>query len=635
MSGLEIAGAVFGILSILVEVVKSYSKVAGALHTFRHYSKEVKSVRIQFRCHEGIFLNECRLLLRLVEDERGVKDMLDDDTDDRWSSKELNDKLNEVLKDSFGLCRDIIEASREIADKMREELKQFDILVEGKEQNESLRSTIRRLKKAARIVFDKSKFEQNFARLRDCTSQLTQVRAQIGAFQQQQTCVGEICSSLKIFPAHINNIRSASQKLHEALSDAWCCGELEHGHHFAKICLDAEVQDRNGVRLDLTISCQEALQQQSIELLPDPPVPIWLCVQSVSIDETSYSITQPESTEKSDGITQDMTSSTSNTSKKKASWDLTQGSPCKKKMRKRVRFAESSPDPEVDLYADMSANNASIAIDQMVARQTSDGINLCQTKNLCHYLKQNVQRCGKSVGNHPLGYLISPQMYRHNFYLQNTDHFLTQDSKELSVKPVQMTLVSIFDIMGQDVNDTLTMVDQIKLAHKTALAVLQFNDTPWLIDRWRLKDFSYFGSGSTLDEEALKTLHLSSQISSADRTDVTTMEGVEEIVAAYTEEDLYGINSTPLFFLGVALLELANWKTLEDMRIEKDPNEIVTARRLAARPSPLGTKYQEIARKCLQCNFGFGTDLKKKELQAAVYGDVVCQLERMIKVLSV
>ena len=113
------------------------------------------------------------------------------------------------------------------------------------------------------------------------------------------------------------------------------------------------------------------------------------------------------------------------------------------------------------------------------------------------------------------------------------------------------------------------------------------------------------------------------------------MEGVICPEEAVAEEDIYGINNAPLFSLGVALLEIAHWKSLEDQKIPRDSNIILTARRLASRPSPMGPKYQEILRKCLQCNFGFGTDLNKKELQAAVHGDVVCQLEKMIDSLSI
>ena len=113
------------------------------------------------------------------------------------------------------------------------------------------------------------------------------------------------------------------------------------------------------------------------------------------------------------------------------------------------------------------------------------------------------------------------------------------------------------------------------------------------------------------------------------------MEGIKP-TAETSHEIKDGINSLPLFFLGVALLEIAHWKPIEkNMTGKDDNNQIYTARRLASGRAPLGPVYQRIAKKCLQCNFGVGTDLVKDDLRAAVYNDVVCELEGMIKQLSI
>lgn len=190
--------------------------------------------------------------------------------------------------------------------------------------------------------------------------------------------------------------------------------------------------------------------------------------------------------------------------------------------------------------------------------------------------------------------------------------------------------------MQQDPDDVLLVEDQLRLAHKAALAILQYTDTPWMTDRWRLGNMSYFGSTQTLDEAALETLHLSSQLSALNqpKSHAVVMEGVTETVVS--DEIRYGINNLPLFFLGVALLEIAHWTPLENKMIPRDEkDQVYTARRLALGRAPLGPKYQKIAQKCLQCNFGFGTKLNSKSLQTAVYNDVVCELERMIANLSV
>lgn len=134
MSGIEVAGLVFGVLPILIEAMKAYGTVSDALHTFRHYSKEVRSVSLQLKVHNGIFLNHCRLLLRLVEDEKAVESMLDDRSDLRWTSKELNDRFNGILKNNFELARSVIEGTKTVIDDLKEETNSFDVLKASKQK---------------------------------------------------------------------------------------------------------------------------------------------------------------------------------------------------------------------------------------------------------------------------------------------------------------------------------------------------------------------------------------------------------------------------------------------------------------------------------------------------------------------
>lgn len=76
MSGIEVAGLVFGVLLVIFETIRGYSKLSRSLHTFRYWSKEVDRVSTQLKLHNGIFLNECRLLLRLIEDDMTADNLL-------------------------------------------------------------------------------------------------------------------------------------------------------------------------------------------------------------------------------------------------------------------------------------------------------------------------------------------------------------------------------------------------------------------------------------------------------------------------------------------------------------------------------------------------------------------------------
>lgn len=133
MSGVEVAGLIFGVLPILFEAIKAYATVSQGLHTFRHYSREVKTVALQLKVQNGIFLNHCRLLLRMVEDDKNSEDMLEDESSTRWFNEALNFRMNTILRENVDLCRDIIEQIKTAIEDMKTEMKHFEVL-KGRQQ---------------------------------------------------------------------------------------------------------------------------------------------------------------------------------------------------------------------------------------------------------------------------------------------------------------------------------------------------------------------------------------------------------------------------------------------------------------------------------------------------------------------
>jgi hypothetical protein len=84
---------------------------------------------------------------------------------------------------------------------------------------------------------------------------LNTLQSQIQALQQPTKSSSALIRH-KALPGRFLAIQNASQKLHEALCNAWCCDDADHRAHYAKLCLDAEVKAE--VSLDLAISCHEA-----------------------------------------------------------------------------------------------------------------------------------------------------------------------------------------------------------------------------------------------------------------------------------------------------------------------------------------------------------------------------------------
>lgn len=251
--------------------------------------------------------------------------------------------------------------------------------------------------------------------------------------------------------------------------------------------------------------------------------------------------------------------------------------------------------------------------------------NLYQVRSLCDQLTTSRVSAGRRIGS-----LDSPQYFNHVLFSAQR-HRAASDHDELR---------SLKDALSTGLRDTISMINQLKIAHRIAKAVLQLNTTPWLGQTWHLDDFSFFSKGMQVCEDDLETLYLSSPLGksklkgkekASGRVPITTNQdpSQEEMI------QIYGVNNLPLFNLGAALIQIGHWQPLNDIRDYGDCLPFVKARKLSYCNSPLGPRYQRIIRRCIQCNFGCDNNMATLELQSAVYRDVVCELEQMVKSLTI
>ncbi|KAM0521838.1 hypothetical protein ACHAPE_002400 [Trichoderma viride] len=178
----------------------------------------------------------------------------------------------------------------------------------------------------------------------------------------------------------------------------------------------------------------------------------------------------------------------------------------------------------------------------------------------------------------------------------------------------------------------LDIVSQLQLAHRLVSAVLKFNSTPWLKELWNVGDLAFFRQGDDL-AESLQTLHFGVELThNAPGSEDTAMEleSPASLVHLSIEDAQYkhGVRNATLYSLGAALLAIGRWECV-------DHNDIEGIRRLASQRSYLGPVYQELTQKVLDCDFGFGKDLKKPRLQEAIYEMVIVELESMIASLDI
>ncbi|EUC42454.1 hypothetical protein COCMIDRAFT_7987 [Bipolaris oryzae ATCC 44560] len=616
---MEIAGLVVGILPILLEVVKSYSMICDKIRTFRRCTRELEDIFMEFKAIRVIFLNEVRLLLGSIQNKKQTKVDLKDYNNQRWVNQETEDQLRAILQDNYDVCGEIIQHTGLFLEDIASELEGFDPFLSQKLPTESFKTAYKRLSKPLKFTFNKSRYEKCLNSLRDRNSELISLRSQVVAIEQQEVPSG-ICIQHVKLPDRFETIQTVSRKLHESLCGVWHCDQPAHCGHDAKLCLDADVN--HDVTLDLAISCRESSYVNSSSS-PLPESTIWLFVQSTSTSADTLPNTSKiqESADMCSELALELlnpvVSSSSKTLKKKASCDLSRDSALKKKAR-RVQFQVPTPPLPTKINTDVTGTLFTF------------GVDLCKTKSICDYLRECYEARLLKSAKECIGYLESAHMYKHLFYL-----------KERAAKPqldnsATSTISTIQDALREEMYDALQPKDRLKLAHRLAVATLQYNDTPWLPERWRLGDLGYLGSRSSFNVEALKTLHFNSQISRPTTVADGQMEDLQQNTGTISEQTRYGINNTTLFFLGVAMLEIAYWTPIEEKMTNMDENNpVFAARRLVLDGRiPLGPEYQRIAQKCLECNFGFGNKLSNKGLQSAVYNDVVCQLDGIIERLE-
>lgn len=129
VGAMEPVSLTLGIVPILGGSVKLYKSAHSKLKIARHFSREVDRIRRQFDRQKQFFLNEMRLLLRLVlDDESLIQEMVDDGAHEKWQSPFLNRALRDRLGDNCSVLEEVAEDVTKTINDAEEGLKCFDWL---------------------------------------------------------------------------------------------------------------------------------------------------------------------------------------------------------------------------------------------------------------------------------------------------------------------------------------------------------------------------------------------------------------------------------------------------------------------------------------------------------------------------
>jgi len=256
--------------------------------------------------------------------------------------------------------------------------------------------------------------------------------------------------------------------------------------------------------------------------------------------------------------------------------------------------------------------------------------NLCTAKDVCHHVFEQGMALHGSHAEACIGYLTSSNNdLRHRL-------MTAQDRTSTAIQTRQCAPTSLSYIIRPASEAEISINNQLKLALRLARSVLQYHSTPWWRRGWSLADMAYFDIDTEL-ATSLSTLHIDAELLPSPGSSNGGMGGKESVLSQHstqppgdTDADalfLSGIRNITLHSLGVALLQIGRWNPV-------DEDDIIQVRKAAERASPLGPRYDELMRKCLYCDFGFGDDLGRPQLRAAVYQGVVRELEALVSVFE-
>ncbi|KAI1739982.1 hypothetical protein F4680DRAFT_420871 [Xylaria scruposa] len=561
-------------------------KVYGGLHkkfkAFCHYSREVSRARKRFDRQQQFFRNEIHLLIRhVLKDEGAIQMMLDNPSHYKWESQELEDALKEHLGQNYGTCLDAIEEIRSSNEELMGTMECFDKIESQREKGELIKDAVLSLRERVKIAWDKTKIDASIANLRNLNEDLRRLHQQAVELQTPAVQLKDVQKRISQEYSEYRKIRRASKALHAALMTAWSdpaapCFGNEAGHD-VKLFADARVKD--GVQIDMTMLCNNHISRLA------QPTMIRLRINSQVIDWVD---------------------------------PVLHTSPCsdsRGQKRRKVRFSLS------DDTATPSSPGCS-----MLPSPKSPGIDTLQLKNLsgedlCSALTRDtlmpLSRCSSIC----VGFIDNcfDGTFRHSLY-----HVTEQKGCE------PQNLVSMRQIMEKPIENSLSVIDQLKLARNLVAAVLKFHSTPWLGQYFALTNLSIFQSTPDLSV-CLQTLHFGANL-----VGTSSMDGAESMSPSTLPEEAienakleYGIRNLTLWCLGAILLQIGRWDAVDS------PDDVLRIRKLSSQVPALGPRYQELTKRCLECDFGYGADLSRPRLQQAVYENVVCELSAMISSLDI
>lgn len=380
--------------------------------------------------------------------------------------------------------------------------------------------------------------------------------------------------------------RKASQKLYEALSQAWSCPK--HLEHSASICLDDTLNriTPDKVTFDMIFAFSKTLKHTLIE------TPIRVTVESI-LDEVYL--------EQKNATT------------------------AYQEQEKRLK-------------------SVSFSLPSLTAPPISKSLakDLSSVQSICVYMQTSLENIEPSTSLSPIGYLQEREIKDHATV--PIKHIIYPPKAS---KSYEQPILSLSDaLLAAQTTYGLWRPEKLRLAKTFARAVLQFYSTPWLNENWGSQDILFYNPENPLSHKSLGPPSLTVRLVKPppDEPKLQLITDLTDLTTPGSEHCL-PVPNIFLFRLGVVLLELALDMPFCDLqkRQQKEGQskefiELFTARTLAFSPKvtkQMGSRYSRLVNRCLFCDFGLGDnyELGNSALQSMFYQYVVLELEACLKTI--
>ncbi|TRX89070.1 hypothetical protein FHL15_010089 [Xylaria flabelliformis] len=591
-----------GIAPLVLSAVKGFKAVRSRFKILRNHDRVLRRLRRSFITQSHVFLDECHLLLQQVADPDDVVFMLEDEQSELWSDRNLDNRLKKHLGRKFEDVKEIIE---EIHNQIKSLNERLNRTLEGAARDVRLSAT-EKVREAFDVMSNKTEYETDIDHLKELNQEFKRLRKMANEIKSVQTLAKS--QDQNQTPKEYKIRGEYARSFYNALRYCWSCTELEHVEHNMALVLDwADAYDMH-IILHCSRGNNSSFKTNTVDLAVQPQgLPLSGTARTISYVNSSSMI--PD----------------------------TQARPMKRTRLGHGEWSRKPPSPPEYTYQETLVGSLDESTDAPFGT-----VDLCQQSAMLMEvncvkkprepidLRRSYNVCGTLLGledpkSTPECFIDTPDSIRHALAVRSTVYSVDSGFNS------RRTATPLLNILKRSLDADLCVTQQLRLVLQLAKGHLQLHWTPWWRQYWSLSDLSYFTEESALGtadlDNCLKTLHIGTRLDFETLNfDSSAFHLTPEVETALLT---HGIRNLSLYCLGIALLQIGRWDPLVDAT-----DDVVVVRKLAARNGRLGPRYQTLTQKCIECDFGEGSDLGNPQLQGIIYKSVVCELESLVEVLE-